>query len=286
MEIKTLLTKRNFTAMKNKVNKYIVIHFVGAVSSALNNAKYFETVYRGASAHYFIDDKDCYQVVREKDASWHCGAKYYKHLSCRNSNSIGIEMCCFRNSKGELDISEATINRTVELVRELMAKYNIPIENVLRHYDVTGKNCPAPFVKDKKAWEMFKKRLENKDKIKYKVHVQNIGWQEEKENGELAGTEGESLRIEAIIIDSTIPLQYRVHIQDKGWSEWVPQGCMAGTVGEGKRLEAIEIISQKEIKATAHIQDIGWQETTRGTQIKIGTEGRGLRLEALKLEFI
>lgn len=126
----------------------------------------------------------------------------------------------------------------------------------------------------------------HKDEIKYKVHIQNIGWQEQKENGELAGTEGESLRIEAIIIGSTIPLQYRVHIQDIGWTDWVPQSCMAGTTGEGKRLEAIEIISQKEIQAIAHIQDIGWQEKTKGTTIKIGTEGRALRLEALKLEFI
>ncbi|MCI8276838.1 MAG: hypothetical protein HFJ46_02775, partial [Clostridia bacterium] len=115
---------------------------------------------------------------------------------------------------------------------------------------------------------------------------QNIGWQEQKENGQLAGTEGEALRLEAIIIYSTVPLQYRVHLQEIGWTDWCPQDCMAGTVGEGKRLEAIEIIAQKEIQATAHIQDIGWQETKIGTQIKIGTEGRALRLEALKLEFV
>jgi hypothetical protein len=124
------------------------------------------------------------------------------------------------------------------------------------------------------------------DEIKYKVHIQNIGWQEQKENGQLAGTEGEALRLEAIIIYSTVPLQYRVHLQEIGWTDWCPQDCMAGTVGEGKRLEAIEIIAQKEIQATAHIQDIGWQETKIGTQIKIGTEGRALRLEALKLEFV
>ena len=155
MDIKTLLSKRNFTAMKNKVNRFIVIHYVGAVSSALSNAKYFEKIYRAESAHYFVDDNDVYQVVREKDAAWHCGANYYKHLSCRNSNSIGIEMCCYRNSKGEIDVSEATIEKTVKLVKELMAKYNIPVENVLRHYDVTGKNCPAPFVKNNNRWIDF-----------------------------------------------------------------------------------------------------------------------------------
>ena len=72
MEIKYLFTKRNFTKMSNKQNEYIVIHFVGAVSSAYNNAKYFEKEYRGASAHFFVDEIETYQVVREKDVAWHC----------------------------------------------------------------------------------------------------------------------------------------------------------------------------------------------------------------------
>lgn len=169
MELKTLLSKRNYTTMNNKKNEYIVVHYVGAVSSACNNAKYFENTYRGASAHYFVDEKDIYQVVREKDASWHCGANYYKHLKCRNSNSIGIEMCCYRNNKGELDISETVINRTVELVKELMAKYNIPIGNVIRHYDVTGKNCPAPLVRDNVRWIDFINKVKGEVKGKYQA---------------------------------------------------------------------------------------------------------------------
>lgn len=127
----------------------------------------------------------------------------------------------------------------------------------------------------------------NEDYLKYQVHIQNIGWQEEKENGEFAGTEGQGLRVEAIVIHSNIPIQYRVHIQDKGWSEYVPNSCIAGTIGESLRIEAIEIISSsKTIKAQAHIQNIGWQEVIEGTHIKIGTEGRALRLEALKLEYV
>lgn len=158
MEIKTLLTKRNYTPMNNKNNKYIVIHYVGAVSSAYNNAKYFETTYRGASAHYFVDEKDIYQVVKESDGGWHVGASYYKHLDCRNSNSIGIEMCCFNNN-GKIDVSENVVNRTIELTKELMKKYGIPVQNVLRHYDVTGKNCPAPFVSDSNRWINFLNKL-------------------------------------------------------------------------------------------------------------------------------
>ena len=123
--------------------------------------------------------------------------------------------------------------------------------------------------------------------ITYQAHVQNIGWQQSKDNGELAGTKGEALRIEALIINADINIQYRVHIQDKGWSEWVPNGALAGTVGEGLRLEAIEIISSKNpIKATAHIENEGDIEYKEGTQIMIGTEGRALRLEALTLQFV
>ncbi len=122
--------------------------------------------------------------------------------------------------------------------------------------------------------------------IKYEVHIQDIGWQESKENGEIAGTTGESLRIEAIKINADFPIEYRTHVQDLGWLPWVKNREMSGTTGESKRVEAIEIKSEKEIIATAHIQDIGWQEKVVGKEIRIGTEGRALRLEALTLEYV
>ena len=158
MEIKNYLTTRNYTKSNNKKNQYIVIHYVGAVSSALNNAKYFKSTYRGASAHYFVDEKDIYRVVEDKNVAWHCGAKVYRHSKCRNTNSIGIEMCCYKNN-GVLDVSETVVARTIELTKELMAKHNIPVENVLRHYDITGKNCPAPFVSNPARWNDFKAKL-------------------------------------------------------------------------------------------------------------------------------
>ena len=55
-----------------------------------------------------------------------------------------------------------TVYNAVELVKMLMAKYNVPIANVIRHYDVTGKNCPEPFVRNIEAWHNFKDRLEEK----------------------------------------------------------------------------------------------------------------------------
>lgn len=163
MEIKEYLTNCNYWAGNgskgNKVNKYIVIHYVGAVSTALNNAKYFYNTYRGASANYFVDENDIYRVVKDSDTAWHCGTTgAYKHPKCRNTNSIGIEMCCFNNN-GVIDVSDKVVERTIELVKELMAKYNIPVDNVVRHYDVTGKNCPAPMVSNPARWNDFKAKL-------------------------------------------------------------------------------------------------------------------------------
>lgn len=122
--------------------------------------------------------------------------------------------------------------------------------------------------------------------IKYRVHIQDIGWQEPKENGEIAGTEGKEKRIEAIEIYSDLPIEYRAHVEGKGWLPWVKNGEMAGTEGEGRRLEAVDIKSSKPIIAKAHIQNLDWQDEITGTEIRIGTVGESLRLEALTLEYV
>lgn len=288
MQIKTKLTQINRTTMKNKQNKYIVIHYVGAVNSAKANANYFYSINRQASAHYFVDENDIYQVVKEGDIAWHCGTTgTYYHPECRNTNSIGIEMCCYMNN-GILDIKEEVINKTIELTKELMTKYNIPVENVIRHYDVTHKNCPQPFVKNENKWENFKSKLINLPNLQYKAHIENIGWTEWIKEGQVAGTEGESKRLEAIILQGNngVDLKYRVHMQNIGWGEWTTNGQVAGTTGEARRIEAIEIQSNKKLKVEEHIQNVGWLPSSEGNNIRIGTEGKFLRLEAFKISVL
>lgn len=161
--IKKKISKRNRTLYKNRSIKYLVIHYVGAVSKAKNNADYFYNTYRGASAHYFVDDTSIYQVVEDKNAAWHCGGglqgsgghSFYK--KCTNANSIGIEMCC-KKKDGKLYITDKTIAQTAKLVQYLQEKYSIPDSRVIRHYDVTGKNCPAPYL-DSAKWAKLKKTL-------------------------------------------------------------------------------------------------------------------------------
>ena len=159
MNIGRNISLYNYSTKTNKQNKYIVIHYVGAVSTAKNNADYFATAYRGASAHYFVDETSIWQSVEDYNIAWHCGATTYKHPDCRNNNSIGIEMCVKKDDSGKWYFEEDTVKNTVELVKSLMEKYNIPIDRVIRHYDVTGKNCPAPYVDNPKEWDKFKSRL-------------------------------------------------------------------------------------------------------------------------------
>lgn len=165
--IKQNITPYNKQKRTKAMNKdgYIVIHWVGAASSAKNNAAYFATGYRAASAHFFVDDAEIWQSVKTKNyASWHCGGglqsnaghKYYG--ICRNDNSIGIEMCCAKDKDGKLYITDKTINRTAKLVKWLMSYYNIPASHVIRHFDVTGKDCPHGYTTST-AWKKLKERL-------------------------------------------------------------------------------------------------------------------------------
>lgn len=165
LEIQRKLTPYNFTKMSGKQNLYIVIHYCGAVGTAKNNVDYFASQKLSASATYFVDEKSIWQCVEDYNKAWHCGGglqgsgghAFFK--KCTNSNSIGIEMCCKKTSSGQWYFEPATVENTVELTRYLMQKYNIPADRVIRHYDVTGKICPEPYVRNEQAWNDFKNML-------------------------------------------------------------------------------------------------------------------------------
>ena len=149
--------------------EFIVLHYVGAVSTARNNGSYYgSTPNIGASAHFFVDEHEIVSSVPLTMSAGHCGVDYsngrapYWHrdgIDSTNRRSIGIEMCCKKTASGEWYIEPETVTRTVALVKWLMQEYNIPISNVIRHYDVCWKNCPEPWVRDPKQWEDFKRRL-------------------------------------------------------------------------------------------------------------------------------
>lgn len=143
---------------------YLVIHYVGASGGARNNAGYYgSTANLQASAHYFVghasEGAAVYASVPEGDTAWHVGAKKYVHPDCRNANAIGIELCCHQDTGGGWYFDLRTVEQAAALAREIMTRHHIPLERVLRHFDVTGKICPAPYVHDTAAWAAFKARL-------------------------------------------------------------------------------------------------------------------------------
>lgn len=160
----------NYTATGGREIKYIVIHYTANDGdTAIANCKYFAGAGRGASAHYFVDSTEVWQSVEDRDKAWHCGGDVYYHPACRNSNSIGIEICSHRASKDRYYFDQRAVERAIELTRAKMAEYGIPAANVVRHYDVTHKKCPAPFVDDAEAWAGFKKALEADDMKQYQT---------------------------------------------------------------------------------------------------------------------
>ena len=172
LTIKTNLSHRgNYGGKMVKPPEYIVIHFTGNDGDTdEGNAAYFARESLGRGAHYFVDEDSATSSTPENYIGWHCGANVYRHRECRNYNSIGIEMCSDK-VKGLYVLTEKTIANTVELTKILMAKYNIPVENVLRHFDVTGKLCPEPFIRITGAWENFLKRLKGDDEVVEKSKV-------------------------------------------------------------------------------------------------------------------
>ena len=160
--------KENYGGKRTAPVTYLVMHYTaGNGDTAEENGQYFQNNAVGASAHWFVDDTTWLLSVPEDHVAWHCGAATYRHPACRNGNSIGIELCSRKREDGSYYFSDETLENGAVLVRELMHTYRIPADRVIRHYDVTGKNCPAPLV-DAGQWRRFQdmiKRYQSPDEL-------------------------------------------------------------------------------------------------------------------------
>ena len=109
------------------------------------------------------------------------------------------------------------------------------------------------------------------------AHIQDIGWTGYKDTSkEIVGTEGQGKRLEAIQFKANngLSIEYRAHVQDIGWQDWKKNEEVAGTEGQSKRIEAIEIKSNRMLEVQEHIESVGWMPSSKGTNIRIGTEGK------------
>jgi len=214
----------NYRAGRTQPVRYIVMHYTANNGdTARNNCDYYHRVGGlQASAHYFVDEHGAMQSVRECDTAWHCGARAYWHPECRNANSIGIEMCSRKRADGSYYILPETVANAAALAREIMQRYGIDTDHVLRHYDVTGKRCPMPWVDDPAQWTAFLAMLtlgrtneeEDENMVKYKTIDDVPEWyrsevQELMDAGALKGTGNGAIDIsEDVVRGAIIGMRY------------------------------------------------------------------------------
>lgn len=134
--------------------KGIVVHYTANPgTTAMQNRDYFaglaETHTTSASSHFIIGlEGEIVQCIP-------CSEIAYATKE-RNADTIAIE-CCIEDDTGKFNTK--TYQSLVELTTWLMGRYELGTDDVIRHYDVTGKNCPKYYVENGSAWRMFKSDL-------------------------------------------------------------------------------------------------------------------------------
>ena len=163
--MKTIKAKPiSYGAKRDKKNvRYIVIHYTGVKGdTAVGEASYFaHGNTRAAGAHFFVDRKgNIVKSIPMNYTAWSVGGKKYPNTKgarfyglCRNSNSVSIELCDIVDKQPSDKQITATRNLVKYIKKECPnAKY------ISRHYDVTGKSCPAT-MKSPTAWTRFKDKI-------------------------------------------------------------------------------------------------------------------------------
>lgn len=149
-----LLTVNPYSRPGTKTNKItgIVVHYTANPgATAMDNRNYFENLKDShetkVSSNFVVglegEIVQCVPTWEEAYAS-----------NSRNIDTVSIE-CCHPDETGKFN--DKTYQSMVELCAWLCLKFDLNENDVIRHYDVTGKDCPKYFVENEKAWEQFRK---------------------------------------------------------------------------------------------------------------------------------
>ena len=144
-----LLTPNEYSRPQLPLNEvdYIAIHYTANPgATAQNNRDYFENLEAKVSSHFVVGlEGEVIQCIPTSEMSY--------ATNSRNVDSISIE-CCHNDETGVFE--QATYDSTVKLTAWLCARFGMTSEQVIRHYDVTGKECPKYYVDHPDAWEQMK----------------------------------------------------------------------------------------------------------------------------------
>lgn len=156
-----LLTPNEYSrpGITNEQINGIVVHYTANPgSTAMENRNYFEglkdTHLAKVSSNFVIGlEGEIVQCIPTWEMAY--------ASNDRNSDTISIE-CCHPDETGKFNA--ATYKSLVQLCAWLCVKYDLTSEDVIRHYDVTGKDCPKYFVEHEDAWVQFKADVAEKIK--------------------------------------------------------------------------------------------------------------------------
>lgn len=137
----------------NEVNGIVIHYTANPGTSAINNRDYFEGLRisktTSASSHFIIGiNGEIVQCIPLNEIAY--------ATSERNIDTISIE-CCHKSKDGKF--TKETYNSLVQLVSWLLCEYNLKSNSVIRHFDVTGKNCPKYYVEHEDKWEQLKEDI-------------------------------------------------------------------------------------------------------------------------------
>lgn len=146
---------------REKINSIVVHYVANPGTTAMQNRSYFENLAHqssgkkvSASSHYIIGiDGEILQLIPLDEVAY---ANYP-----RNEDTVSIE-CCHPDSTGEF--TEETKEALVKLTAWLCGELDLTERDVIRHYDVSGKNCPKYYVEQEDAWEELLKDIKKKRK--------------------------------------------------------------------------------------------------------------------------
>lgn len=153
-----LLTPNPYSRPQEALKKVkgIVVHYTANPgTTAAQNRSYFEGLKdkktTKASSHFVVGiDGEIVQCIPSAEISY--------ASNDRNVDTLSIE-CCHKDDTGQF--TQETYDSLVELTAWLCSKFNLPVDSVIRHYDVTGKECPLYYVENPDAWENFKKDVQD-----------------------------------------------------------------------------------------------------------------------------
>src|SRR5699024_5728684 len=148
--------------------KFIVIHFIDNLMNAKRNADKIKYDFLGISYHFIIDDSEIIKTSNIEDSTFHLEDNNNINSPVTNNNSISIAICI----DDKLNVTKNTTDQLIQLVDFLMFKYDISSDDVLRHYDCTGKNCPSCWRENGWLnWWKFKEEINSN-----KVSVSHTGF--------------------------------------------------------------------------------------------------------------